>query len=116
MASRYVIIKFAAGNVFSGAFDRTIGASGGVIHMGRPFTLRPRKLTLYLKYKSGIIEEKTMGDVPEGDDVKVGDNDRASVWIALGDWDYRKYGGSADSLWKSTLPINPHSLIRKVTM
>lgn len=97
MASRYVIIKFAAGNVFSGAFDRTIGASGGVIHMGRPFTLRPRKLTLYLKYKSGIIEEKTMGDVPEGDDVKVGDNDRASVWIALGDWDYRKYGGSADS-------------------
>ncbi len=97
MASRYVIIKFAAGNVFSGSFVQTVGASGGIIHMGRPFTLRPRKLTLYLKYKSGIIEEKTIGDVPEGDDVKAGDNDRASVWIALGDWTRSKYHGSDES-------------------
>ncbi len=97
MMSRYVVIKFAAGNVFTGEYSRTIGTSGGVINMGRPFTLRPRKLTLYLKYQCGKIEEKTLGDVPEGDDVKVGDNDRASVWIALGDWDYRKYGGTEDS-------------------
>ena len=96
MMSRYVVVKFAAGNVFSGEFSRTIGTSGGVVNMGRPFTLRPRKLTLYLKYQCGKIEEKTLGDVPAGDDVKVGDNDRASVWVALGDWDYRKYGGTAD--------------------
>jgi hypothetical protein len=97
MMSRYVVVKFAAGNIFTGEFGRTIGASGGTVHMGRPFTLRPRKLTLYLKYQCGKIEEKTIGDVPEGEEVKVGDNDRASVWIALGDWDYRKYGGTADS-------------------
>ncbi len=97
MTSRYVVIKFAAGNVFSGYYDRTIDISGGAIHIGRPFTLRPRKLTLYLKYNSGKIEKKTIGDVPEGEDVKVGDNDRASVWIALGDWDYRQYGGSEES-------------------
>ncbi len=96
MMSRYVVVKFAAGNVFSGEFSRTIGTSGGVVNMGRPFTLRPRKLTLYLKYKSGIIEEKTIGGVPDGEEVKAGDNDRASVWVALGDWDYRKYGGTSD--------------------
>lgn len=97
MESRYVVIKFAAGNVFSGEYARTIGTSGGVINMGRPFTLRPRKLTLWLKYKCGKIQAKTIGDVPEGESVKVGDNDRASVWVALGDWDYRKYGGTPDS-------------------
>lgn len=97
MASRYVIIKFAAGNVFSGEYYRTIGTSGGVIRMGRPFSLRPRKLTLWLKYDCGKIEKKTLGGVPDGEVVNVGDNDRASVWIALGDWDYRKYGGSEDS-------------------
>lgn len=97
MASRYVVIKFAAGNVFSGEYYRTIGTSGGVIRMGRPFTLRPRKLTLWLKYDCGKIEKKTLGGAPEGETVKVGDNDRASVWIALGDWDYRKFGGSEES-------------------
>ena len=97
MASRYVIIKFAAGNVFSGEYYKTIGTSGGVIRMGRPFTLRPRKLTLWLRYDCGKIEKKTLGGVPDGEIVNVGDNDRASVWISLGDWDYRKYGGSEDS-------------------
>ncbi len=97
MASRYVIIKFAAGNVFSGEYYKTIGTSGGVIRMGRPFTLRPRKLTLWLKYDCGKIKKNTLGGVPDGETVNVGDNDRASVWIALGDWDYRKYGGSEDS-------------------
>ena len=96
MMSRYVVVKFAAGNVFSGEFSHTIGTSGGVVNMGRPFTLRPRKLTLWLKYQCGKIEEKTLGGVPDGEEVKVGDNDRASVWVALGDWDYRKYGGTAD--------------------
>ena len=97
MASRYVVIKFAAGNVFSGEYYRTIGTSGGVIRMGRPFVLRPRKLTLWLKYDCGKIQQKTLGGMPEGETVKVGDNDRASVWVALGDWDYRKFGGSEES-------------------
>ena len=97
MVSQYVIVKFAAGNVFSGEYSRTIGTSGGVIRLGRPFTLRPRKLTLMLKYKCGKITEKTLGGFPEDDPVKVGDNDRGVVWVALGTWDYHKYGGSPDS-------------------
>ena len=96
MESQYVIIKFAAGNVFSGEYAKTLGTSGGVIHLGRPFTLRPRKLFVWLKYKSGIIQKKTLDDYPEDDVVKVGDNDRGIVWVALGDWDFKEYGGTAD--------------------
>lgn len=97
MESQYVVIKFAAGNVFSGEYAGTIGVAGGKIRMGRPFTLRPRKLTVWLKYKCGKIQQKTLGGYPEDDVVKVGDDDRGIVWIALGTWDFRKYGGSSDS-------------------
>lgn len=97
MASAYVIVKFAAGNIFSGEFVRTIGTSGGIVRFGRPFASRPQKVTLWMKYKPGIIADKTFGGAPAGDNVKPGDLDRGSVWVALGDWDYHKYGGSPDS-------------------
>lgn len=97
LASTYVVIKFAAGNVFTGEYVETnILKGSGTINFGRPFNERPAKLKLWLKYKSGVITEKTLNDKPEGDPVKVGDKDRASVWIALGDWDYRIYGGTAN--------------------
>lgn len=96
LASAYVVIKFAAGNIFSGEYYKTIGTTGGVIRLGRPFDLRPRKLKLNLKYKSGTISAKTFSGKPEGDPVKVGDKDRGVVWVALGDWDYRRFGGSPE--------------------
>ncbi len=97
MESQYVVIKFAAGNIFSGEYAGNVGVSGGKVRMGRPFTLRPRKLTVWFKYKCGKIQQKTLGGYPEGDEVKVGDNDRGIVWVALGDWNYKDYGGTADS-------------------
>lgn len=95
--SDYVVIKFAAGNIFTGEYYETLGTSGGIIRMGRPFTLRPQKLTVWLKYHRGVITDKTFGDKPAGDPTQVGDYDRGVVWVALGDWDYHQYGGSADS-------------------
>ena len=94
MESQYVVIKFAAGNIFSGEYGGNVGTAGGKVRMGRPFTLRPRKLTVWLKYKSGKIQQKTLGGYPDDDVVKVGDNDRGIVWVALGTWDCRKYGGT----------------------
>lgn len=94
MESQYVVIKFAAGNVFSGEYVDNVGVAGGKIRMGRPFNLRPRKLTVWLKYKCGKIQQKTLGGYPAGDEVKVGDNDRGIVWVALGTWDFHKYGGT----------------------
>lgn len=94
LESKYVIIKFAAGNIFTGEFDRVIGTSGGVVNFGRPFTLRPRKLALWLKYENGPIDR--FNGAPDNDPVKEGDPDRCQVFIALGDWDYRTYGGTTD--------------------
>mgnify|MGYP004565881033 CR=1 FL=1 len=96
LASAYVVIKFAAGNIFSGQYYKTLGTSGGVIRLGRPFEFRPRMLSLKLKYKSGIITKETYDGKPDNDPVKVGDKDRGIVWVSLGDWDYTKYGGSPE--------------------
>lgn len=95
LISKYVVIKFAAGNLFSGSFAGLVGTSGGIVDFGRPFSLRPRKLVLSLKYDCGIID--CIGSYPDDDPVKKGDPDRAQVFIALGDWDYRDYGGTPDS-------------------
>ena len=94
MQSQYVIIKFAAGNIFVGEFDRVIGTSGGVVNFGRPFTQRPRKLSMWLKYTNGPIDR--FSGAPDNDPVKLGDMDRCQVFVALGDWDYRTYGGTPD--------------------
>lgn len=94
LESQYVIVKFAAGNIFVGEFDRVIGTSGGVVNFGRPFTLRPRKLSLWLKYENGPIDR--FNGAPDNDPVKEGDMDRCQVYVALGDWDYRNYGGTPD--------------------
>ena len=95
LESQYVIVKFAAGNIFVGEFGKVIGTSGGTVNFGRPFTLRPRKLSLWLKYENGQID--CLGGAPDNDPVNKGDMDRCQVFVALGDWDYRDYGGTPDS-------------------
>ena len=94
LESRYVIVKFAAGNLFSGRFGETIGTSGGTVFFGRPFTARPTAMRLWVKYTGGRID-KIQSNAPSG--VKEGDWDKASLRIALGTWDYKKYGGDSDS-------------------
>ena len=95
MHSEYVVVKFAAGNIFVGEFAGLVGTKGGIVNFGRPFTLRPRKLVVWLKYNSGVIDR--IDSVPDNDDVKLGDKDRGQVFIAVGDWDYRKFGGTPES-------------------
>ena len=92
--SKYVVIKFAAGNIFCGEFAGLVGTSGGKVNFGRPFTLRPRKMTFWMKYQGGAIDY--VGGYPEGEPVKKGDPDACQVFVALGDWDYREYGGTKD--------------------
>ena len=95
LESQYVIVKFAAGNIFVGEFAGLVGTSGGCVNFGRPFTLRPRKLSLWLKYENGPIDR--FNSAPDNDPVKKGDMDRCQVFVALGDWDYRDYGGTPNS-------------------
>lgn len=94
LQSRYVVVKFAAGNLFSGRFGDLIGTSGGTVYFGRPFTARPTGLRLWVKYSGGKVNR--VGNAPS-DMIKEGDYDRANIRIAIGNWDYKKYGGDAES-------------------
>lgn len=94
LESRYVIVKFAAGNLFCGHFGAPIGTSGGTVFFGRPFTARPSAMRFWAKYSSGPVNRRA-SNAP--DEIQKGDYDRASLRIAIGTWDYKKYGGDANS-------------------
>ena len=94
LQSRWVVVKFAAGNLFSGHFGDLIGTSGGTVYFGRPFTARPTALRFWMKYSGGVINRESSNVPDEG---KKGNYDKASIRIALGTWDFKKYGGDADS-------------------
>lgn len=94
LQSRWVVVKFAAGNLFSGHFGELQGTQGGTVFFGRPFTGRPTALRLWVKYSGGVVNRT--GDAPSSL-IKAGDYDRASLKIALGTWDYKTYGGDAQS-------------------
>ncbi|MBO4264060.1 MAG: PCMD domain-containing protein [Bacteroidales bacterium] len=92
LVSRNVLIKFAAGNIFSGEFASLVGTEGGIVHFGQPFTCRPRAMRLWLKYTPGLID--CISGYPDGQPVQTGDGDTGTIFIALGDWNYRDYGGT----------------------
>jgi hypothetical protein len=92
--SEYVIIKFAAGNLFSGEFAGTVGTEGGKVNFGRPFTGRPTALRLWMKYSTSTVNR--VSSYPDDDPVTTSDYDRAQVKVVLGTWNYRTYGGTPD--------------------
>lgn len=95
LVSRNVVIKFAAGNTFSGEFAGLVGTQGGLVNFGRPWVLRPRAIRLWARYECGKID--VVDTYPADHPVKVGDPDFCSMMVALGDWDFRKFGGTQQS-------------------
>ncbi len=95
LQSTWAVVKFAAGNIFSGYFGGLVGTKGGIVYYGRPFTARPSALKVWLKYSTGNVNRKD-GYPSSGEYPKEGQPDWAQVYIALGTWDYRKYGGTRD--------------------
>ena len=85
----------AAGNLFTGQFAGLVGTSGGMVNFGRPWTARPKALKIYCKYVTGKMD--IIKGSPAGVTLTKDDYDRAEIKFALGDWDYRKYGGTKDS-------------------
>lgn len=92
LASVNAIIKFAAGNLFSGSFGGTVGTSGGKVNFGRPFIGRPTKLRFWAKYNTGKVTH-----VGDGGTLTKNDYDSGRVQVALGTWTPAKYGGTAES-------------------
>lgn len=82
LESKYLLIKFAAGNIFTGSYLKTVGTNG-VLSFGQPFTAFPSKLRINYKYTSATIDK--VGD----DDYQYlkGRPDSCHIYIALTDWD-----------------------------
>lgn len=94
-ASKSFAGMLTSGNIFTGQFAGLVGTSGGKLNYGRPWTTRPKALKLKMKYESGIID--IVGSMPPGETVNKGDNDRCNIIVSVGDWDYRKCGGTPAS-------------------
>lgn len=75
--------KLAAGNIFTGEYYRTDGTNG-ILHMGRPWSLRPTRLTGWMHYNCAPIS--AVGSDPEFRDWK-NRPDTAQIYFLLADWD-----------------------------
>lgn len=81
--------KFAAGNLYTGTYVKNVGTNG-IITFGRPFTLRPTALRLWMKYNCGAVDK--IKGLPAGTDLKAGDPDKGAIYVALGTWTKEEYG------------------------
>lgn len=88
-----IVGMLTAGNLFTGQFAGLVGTSGGKVNFGRPWTSRPTALRIWCKYQTGkinILKNESLG-------VTKNDYDRAQIKVAIGTWDYKKYGGTKNS-------------------
>ena len=85
LASENVIIKFAAGNLFAGEYVKTDGTDG-ILDFGRPFIARPTSLKGWFKYTCTPITQVADDPGDQFEDAQKGMNDKAHIYIALGDW------------------------------
>lgn len=90
-----ILGMLAAGNIFSGNFMGLVGTSGGIVNFGRPWTSRPTALRFWVKYTAGKID--VIKSLPDGVTITNDDYDRGQISVAIGAWDYKKYGGSKNS-------------------
>ena len=107
LESKWIVIKFAAGNIFTGTYLKTDGTNG-VLGFGRPFTAFPSKLTFDYKYMS-----MPMDKVDESLSHLKGRPDSCSVYIALWhveDNEYEEYQGDKYPLIIRTKPGKEQSL------
>lgn len=117
LQSKYIVIKFAAGNIFTGSYLATDG-SNGVLSFGRPFTSRPLRMTFDFQYKSSTIT-RTGGEWQNAWGTYItrqlyeglkGRPDSCNVYIALGDWEPTTYKGKESPYIIKTRPSELHLL------
>lgn len=82
LETRWVVMKLAAGNIFTGSYVRTVGANG-VLSFGREFSSFPSKLRINYKYTSATIDK--IGE--DALSYLKGQPDSCHIYIALTDWD-----------------------------
>lgn len=84
LVSKYVVIKFAAGNLFTGSFR--LSGTNGVVSFGRPFNFnaKPKSFSYWMKNNEGAINR--IDKVPSGKSIQEGDPDRYVNMVILADW------------------------------
>ena len=86
LASIYVAIQFAAGNIYTGNYQETImNPMGARINWGQPFTSRPTALQGWINYTPGKVNRGDDSNLPSDATLKNGDDDQNSIYIALSD-------------------------------
>lgn len=78
--------QFAAGNLYTGHFVKTIGMSGAEIQFGSEFTGRPTALHGWFQYTAGTVDYYG-GSTPASALVQKGGTDMCAIYIALSDAD-----------------------------
>ena len=78
LESKYIVIKFAAGNIFTGKYLKTDGTNG-ILGFGRPFVSFPKQLAFDYKYTSKEIDK--VGD--SAYEYLKGRPDSCNIYIAL---------------------------------
>lgn len=81
MESKYAVIAFAAGNIYTGKFGQISGV-GAILDWGTPFSSRPSGLKGYYKYTP-----KPINRVKAPYENMKGQMDKCQIQIFLTDWD-----------------------------
>lgn len=115
LESRWIFIKFAAGNLFTGEYFKTFNTNG-VVGFGRPFTHRPTALRGWVKFKGGKINR--VDGIPSGTEiVKDQTDENGIIYIALGTWKPEEYGTSVTDnngkTWDFGTPTTPIAIYTK---
>lgn len=100
LLSKYIVIKFAAGNIFTGTYLETDGTNG-ILGWGRPFSSRPSRMTFDYKYRTAKINK--IGD--SSLDYLKGRNDTCCVYIVLADWEPEVYDGRVNEYKGKSYPF-----------
>ena len=81
LQSQYIVIKFAAASLYTGAFGQLVGTSGAKLNWGVPFTTRPTALKGYMQYAPVAINRE--GSNLPTDAPAMGQPDQCGMYCAL---------------------------------
>lgn len=89
LQSKYIVVKFAAGNIFAGDYLATDGTNG-VLNFGRPFESFPTKLKFDYRFKTSAVNRGGKWEDAYGQYIDKamfeglkGNNDPCQIYIAL---------------------------------
>lgn len=89
MESKYAVIAFAAGNIYTGKFGSIAGV-GAELDWGYPFTSRPKALRGWYSYSPKPIDKADASKLAAGGmsaDALLGQPDKCQIQVILTDWD-----------------------------